>query len=478
MLVVAVLPLLSLLPIGAHEVVAVGAGYSRQVVVANVDGTGQRTVTTIGNNFSPSWSPDGSKIVMTSDRQGGWDVYVHDLQSGSDTRITESRDGSNADWSPKSNELVFAYSFGVLGKRNADGTGTIKNLPGLPNIYFTQPVFSPNGQLIASYGETVNGGPRLVFVQKADGTGKPIELEGQEGEKNWQPEWQSDTLLSYVSMRRDGTYLVTYNLVSRESLVVKKVNGLGELSWNSRSGLAYSWYDTQHTLVSIENEAQEERVFGIGNEPAWSADGTRLAYVAGTIADQGGWICPIPFNGMTGITIQGTDPVTVTVTLYEGMDNLRIKPSAQSNLEGPEVSWDKPGPGDYSGSWGVTNILSPTVEFTVHSVWNGYPIDDWYQCARVQYYLNLMGSQVQSAHIEGLDFDEVVSMQNGHALRPWLREGVYVVTPLVDGVEQHDLRRTVQLIGRDATVSWEIQPIAQAGSKTAYLPFVTYPGSQ
>jgi Tol biopolymer transport system component len=480
--------LLNVFAIGAPTpVIADGTGYGRQVMVANEDGSDSHTVTSVGNNFSPSWSPDGAKIVMTSDRDGGWDIYVHDLATGRDTRITSTHDGSNADWNPKNAEVVFSYNFGILGKRNSDGTGAIKNLPGLPNIFFTQPQYSPNGKLIASYGETVNGGPRLIFVQNADGSGKPVPLAGQEGDKNWQPAWQSDTIISYVSMRRDGTYLVSYNLESKQTSVGRKVNGLGELSWDQESGLAYSWYDTQRTLVSIEKGTNQPRIFAVGNEPDWSADGTRLAYVNGTYPGQSGWICPISFNGMISVTIEGTNPVSPTVEIFGSMDSLSIRPSGQSNLEGREYSWDNPGPGKYSGSWAVTNILSPTIEFTVHNVWNGFPMEDWYMCMRVQYHISFRGNiDVDAVRLQGPDIDETIQMNQGSALRPWLRDGIYLATPIIDGVEQVGMRQSVNLIGHDAVVSWETQeepaiessPDTHAGSNAVFLPLVVFPVTQ
>ncbi len=36
----------------------------------------------------PVWSPDGSKIAFTSDREGNADIYIMDSRGGEATRLT------------------------------------------------------------------------------------------------------------------------------------------------------------------------------------------------------------------------------------------------------------------------------------------------------------------------------------------------------------------------------------------------------
>ncbi len=79
-----------------------------QIFVMNSDGSG---LTNISNNSfgdsSPSWSPDGTQIAFTSNRDGGGgDMYVMDADGSNVTRLTiDSEIGpvgtSHLEWSPE-----------------------------------------------------------------------------------------------------------------------------------------------------------------------------------------------------------------------------------------------------------------------------------------------------------------------------------------------------------------------------------------
>ena len=56
-------------------------------------------------DVSPSWSPDGSQIVFSSDRSGGWDLYVMNAD-GSDAHELLAG-GSHPSWSPDGSAIAF-----------------------------------------------------------------------------------------------------------------------------------------------------------------------------------------------------------------------------------------------------------------------------------------------------------------------------------------------------------------------------------
>lgn len=66
-------------------------------------------------DWSPSWSPDGTRIVFTSNRSGAADIYVLDIESGELTQLTDDfyRD-YNPIWTDN-NTLMFVSDRGGVG---------------------------------------------------------------------------------------------------------------------------------------------------------------------------------------------------------------------------------------------------------------------------------------------------------------------------------------------------------------------------
>lgn len=68
----------------------------------NADGTGQ-TRLRIGpfDDFGPAWSPDGTRIAFSSNRDGNFEIYLMDADGSNQTRLTNnSATDTNPDWGP------------------------------------------------------------------------------------------------------------------------------------------------------------------------------------------------------------------------------------------------------------------------------------------------------------------------------------------------------------------------------------------
>lgn len=97
----------------------------------------------------PMWSPDGSRLAFASDREGGTDIYVRDMASGVERRLT-SEGGANPVWSPDGTEIAFTGGQGpTAGIRvvnvSSGATRTVRsglNSPG-------RPTWAPDGRSIA-----------------------------------------------------------------------------------------------------------------------------------------------------------------------------------------------------------------------------------------------------------------------------------------------------------------------------------------
>ena len=138
--------------------------------------TGQREV--VGNfpgmTFSPRFSPDGQKVVMSLQQEGNANIYTMDLRSRTTTRLTSTAAiDTSPSYSPDGNRIVFESDRGghqQIYVMNADGSGQTRISFGDGN--YSTPVWSPRGDLIAFTKQS--GGKFSIGVMKPDGSGERI----------------------------------------------------------------------------------------------------------------------------------------------------------------------------------------------------------------------------------------------------------------------------------------------------------------
>jgi TolB protein len=76
-------------------------------------GFGSARLSTDASDTSPSWSPDGSRLAFISARNGNWELYVVDVASGLELRLTDDPAIDVAPiWSPDGRQLAFLSNRG------------------------------------------------------------------------------------------------------------------------------------------------------------------------------------------------------------------------------------------------------------------------------------------------------------------------------------------------------------------------------
>jgi Tol biopolymer transport system component/imidazolonepropionase-like amidohydrolase len=135
----------------------------------------------------PSWSPDGTRIAYASDREDGTNIFVRDVASGRERRLTTDG-GQMPSWSPDGSEIAFVGGEGDVRIVDVAG-GSSRTLRGGLNSP-GRPTWSPDGRSVVvsalwrystRFREGVNRPlmiPTRPPVSEEDWDGGPTEFAG------------------------------------------------------------------------------------------------------------------------------------------------------------------------------------------------------------------------------------------------------------------------------------------------------------
>jgi Tol biopolymer transport system component len=192
-------------------------------------------------NYEPVWSPDGTKLAFTGDRDWNLEIFVMNADGSDPVRLTRHGDtDTHPTWSPDGTKIAWANDRGEYGYErgiyvmNADGSKKTDLTPGTRGGDY--PSWSPDGTKIAFLG-----GNRLhwpsglhltdIYSMSPDGSDATNLTEDYavswEGPVSWSPdgtrivavgraaeEWEEDPACSHFSacmyvMKADGSGLAT-----------------------------------------------------------------------------------------------------------------------------------------------------------------------------------------------------------------------------------------------------------------------------
>ncbi|MEO1260765.1 MAG: hypothetical protein AAFZ15_18345 [Bacteroidota bacterium] len=140
-----------------------------------------------------SYSPDGSKIVFESNRNGHWDIYIMGNKGQNQQRITfDKGDDRRPSWHPSGKKILFESDRGgkkklyVLNIKN-------KKIKEIPNSNLKQEWifgnFSPNGKYIAVSAKESEDKSNILLLKK---NGKIKKWLTKNEFRNYYPRWSPD----------------------------------------------------------------------------------------------------------------------------------------------------------------------------------------------------------------------------------------------------------------------------------------------
>lgn len=129
--------------------------YVNQVFVSNADGSNVIQLTRGDkNSANPKWSPDGTWIAYTSNRDSKNNLYVLPINGGEAERITDVKTGvGNFEWSPDGNAIAYTISDAADDKEE-------KNKKGRNDWYYFDEDYKLNRLVVVWLHEKDSAGKR------------------------------------------------------------------------------------------------------------------------------------------------------------------------------------------------------------------------------------------------------------------------------------------------------------------------------
>lgn len=247
------------------------------IFVMAADGSGQHAV---GSGARPAWSPDGQRLAFQSTQDGVSGIYVLDLASGNERRLTAPGiPCSEPAWSPDGKKIVYSHETHLFVMDS--GGGNVQQLIPGAMLATAAPAWSPDGKRIAFTGNFARS--RAIFLMNVDGTGITRITDG-EGE-------------SEVAFSRDGRRIVFESTAPGNSDIfsgpVPRMLGR-RLTFDAAEDRSPSLSPTGGQIAFSSNRSGRPDIFvqdlGTGQvqnitnnpaddeHPAWSPDGMRIAF--------------------------------------------------------------------------------------------------------------------------------------------------------------------------------------------------------
>ncbi|HEX2620818.1 MAG TPA: hypothetical protein VHL11_11740 [Phototrophicaceae bacterium] len=222
------------------------------IFIMNDDGTHVINLTNSPEDeYTPHWSPDGSKITFTKFIDDHYDIYTIGVNDAQLTRLTEEMsDNFTPLWSPDGSKIIFVSTRdgnSEIYTMNVDGNDQVR----LTNTEVGEyvPVWSPDGTQIAF----INDSTEAESVYLMDANGSNVRVIPNTAGRNTGPVWSLDGKLAFSIDTPDESTLYTIN-----------PDGLGRTEIDHRQhGYAYNgmtWYPNEKLAFFAHDSSTQELI--------------------------------------------------------------------------------------------------------------------------------------------------------------------------------------------------------------------------
>src|SRR5258706_8115860 len=173
---------------------ATGTG-SEEIMIMDPDGSNiHRLTSSAGDDFGPSWSPDGTQIIFGSNRDGHYQIYMMNADGSNQRNISNNSYNdfpSTVPLTPSGSTMVFYSDRG--GNRQVytmDTNGNNVHQLTSGSLERFIPNWSSDGSKIG-FGQIESNGDQQIYIMNPDGSNIQ-QLTSTVGTKNFDPVWTPD----------------------------------------------------------------------------------------------------------------------------------------------------------------------------------------------------------------------------------------------------------------------------------------------
>lgn len=147
------------------------------------------------NNSRASWSPDEQYFSFISDRDGNGEIYIYQLATGLETRLTNSEKREKyTSWSPEGAHIFYTYHYSDERDREHNDIFSVniydKTIKQITNdrAFYQEIAVSPDGQKIAFHAK--RNGQDHIYTIGIDGKNEKqiTSVKAYHGEPCWVPQ--------------------------------------------------------------------------------------------------------------------------------------------------------------------------------------------------------------------------------------------------------------------------------------------------